>query len=194
MLSRRLVVGVYAILGAIGATVALVLGLDPLRTRALLPLSPPLLDAASAVAGLALAAIGVGSARILVARFAWAQRLHLELAAVVRGNSDFDLVIIALASGIGEEILFRGLATQLLGVILSSLLFGVLHQVRGPARWAWVAWATVMGLLLGGIYVATGSLLGPIIAHVVTNAVNLRFVRDHRAPPAPRPLGGLLRD
>lgn len=204
MLSRRLVAAVYAVVGALGAGSALALGYDPLRTRAWLTSVVPAgsaamsaypsltLDLVSVSMGLALGGLAIVSARIMVARYAWARALHTELAPVVRGNSDADLVVIALASGIAEELLFRGLGVQLVGVIASSVLFGLLHQVRGPARFVWMTWAALMGALLGLVFVATGSLLGPIVAHVLTNAVNLRFVRDHGATPGPRPLSRLV--
>lgn len=207
MLSRRLVAGVYAAVGALGATGAIALGYDPLRTRAWLsawvpaasPTSLPgsidpslTLDLLSLAMGVALAGLAVVSARVMVARYAWARALHAELAPVVRGNSDRDLLVIALASGIAEELLFRGLGVQLVGVIGSSILFGLLHQVRGPARFAWMSWAAVMGLFLGLVFVATGSLLGPVVAHVMTNAINLRFVRDYGRTPGPRPLSRLV--
>lgn len=194
MLERRIVVGVYALVGAISAAVALAFDHDPLRTRALVwPELPPVAnDGLSLLFGLVLAGVGIGSARFFVSRFTWARALQAELAPVVRGTSDRDLLIAALASGIAEELLFRGLLLQVVGIVLSSLFFGAVHQVRGPARWAWIVWATLMGALLGGIFVATGSLLGPVVAHVLTNAVNLKFVRDHGAPTPPRTLASLL--
>lgn len=196
MLDRRLVAGVYAVLGAIGAGLAVALGRDPLTmvgSSLLLPISVPARLAVTVALGLALAAASIGSARAFVARFSWARSLQSELEPVVRGSSDTDLLIVAIASGIAEELLFRGLLTQLIGIVVSSLLFGALHQVRGTARWAWAAWATVMGLCLAFLFAVTGSLLGPILAHVLTNAVNLRFVRDHGAPARPRTLASLLR-
>jgi membrane protease YdiL (CAAX protease family) len=56
-----------------------------------------------------------------------------------------------------------------------------------------MAWATVMGLLFGGIFAATGSLVGPIAGHALINGANLRFLRDNDPSPRPRALGGLLR-
>jgi membrane protease YdiL (CAAX protease family) len=50
-----------------------------------------------------------------------------------------------------------------------------------------------MGLLFGALFLATGSLLGPIVAHVAINVVNLRFLRDtDLEPQRQRRLGGLL--
>ena len=101
-------------------------------------------------------------------------------------------MVMALASGVGEELFFRGCLTPLVGVFLSSAAFGVLHQVRGRARWAWAGWATVMGLAFATIYELTGHLVGPILAHVTINLVNLRYLRDHDPEAKPRTLGGLL--
>jgi hypothetical protein len=43
------------------------------------------------------------------------------------------------------------------------------------------------------VFQLTGSLVGPIVAHVYVNATNLRFLRDtDLEPERPRVLGGLL--
>ena len=89
------------------------------------------------------------------------------------------IFLLAGLSSLGEEVLFRGLMTPTLGVLGSSVLFGLLHQVRGPSRWVWIIWATAVGLVLGTIFAATGSLVGPLLAHAVVNAVNLGYLRDH---------------
>ena len=52
--------------------------------------------------------------------------------------------------------------------------------------------AGVVGLMFGALFRATGSLLGPIVAHALINGVNLRFLMTH-TPGSSKPLGGLLR-
>jgi hypothetical protein len=111
----------------------------------------------------------------------------------VHGAGDVGLLAVAVASATGEELLFRGLVLPLVGVVASSVVFGALHQIRGPARWGWMVWATVMGLLFGCVFAATGSVAGPIVAHAMINGANLRFLRDNDPSPRPRALGGLLR-
>jgi len=102
-------------------------------------------------------------------------------------------VTLGIASAVSEELFFRGLLATVIGLVASSLAFGLLHQMRGPARWAWAAWATVMGLLFGVLFFATGSLLGPMVAHAAINVANLRFIRDTDVDaPTSRRLGGLL--
>jgi membrane protease YdiL (CAAX protease family) len=135
----------------------------------------------SAGLGLALACVVVTGTRFTVARFAWAQRLHHELRPVAQGLTLARIVVIALFSSLGEELLFRGLLQPWIGLLLSSLLFGLAHQVPGRSRWVW---AFVVGLAFGVIFELTGSLVGALVAHAVINAVNLLYLRDHEAATA----------
>jgi membrane protease YdiL (CAAX protease family) len=141
--------------------------------------------------GVVLAMIVVIGTRHLVRTRVWAERLHRELRPAARALAPSTLPWIALASGIGEEVLFRGALVPALGVVVSSAAFGLLHQTRGPARVTWMVFAAAMGLAFGALFRSTGSLLGPIVAHVVINAINLRFLVEHD-PRRIRRLGGLL--
>jgi membrane protease YdiL (CAAX protease family) len=132
----------------------------------------------SALLGATLAMAAIAATRLLVARWEWARDLHAELRPAVHGVGDATIVMLALASAVGEELFFRGLLVPLAGVVLSSVIFGVLHQVRGRSRWAWAGWAFVMGLGFAAIFRMTGSLVGAVLAHFVVNLVNLRFLRD----------------
>ena len=168
----------YAMLGTIAVLVALALGHDPIACEAWLGTTGALSVGLSAVLGAATAVATVALTRVVVRRWGWARELHGDLRPAVRHSGDVAIVVMALASGIGEELLFRGLLTPLLGVLLSSLAFGFLHQVRGRARWAWAAWATLMALVFAVTFRLTGSLAGPVIAHVAINIANLRYLRD----------------
>jgi membrane protease YdiL (CAAX protease family) len=119
--------------------------------------------------------------------------LHADLRPAVRDAGDGTILVLGLASGIAEELFFRGLLAPALGLVVSSVAFGGLHQLRGRVGWIWASWACVMGLLFGSLFLATGSLLGPIVAHASINVMNLRFLRDTDVEPRkPRRLGGLL--
>jgi membrane protease YdiL (CAAX protease family) len=180
--------GVYGAVGALAATVAVAIDRDPIATASWVGLTGEASALWSVGGGVVLGAATIASTRIMVRRASWARALHSALRPAVRDVGAVPLALMALASGVAEELFFRGLlaqllgtqllGTQLLGLLLSSAVFGLLHQVRGPARWAWVAWAFVMGLLFGGLFLLTGSLAGPIVAHVLINAANLRFLRD----------------
>ncbi len=87
-----------------------------------------------------------------------------------------DLIWLGLLPGLSEELLFRGVMLPALGlnmvaVIISSLLFGILH-LSGVGQWPYVVWATVVGFSLGYIALITGNLLVPIVAHIITNLVS----------------------
>lgn len=143
--------------------------------------------------GVALGALVIVITRRLVERFAWAQELARALRPFARDLSGTAIVIVALLSSVGEELLFRGLLQPGLGLWVQALLFGFVHQMRGPSRWAWVGWASVVGLLFGMVFAATGSLLGPIAAHALINGFNLNYLQNHDPEPPPgRGLGGLL--
>jgi hypothetical protein len=130
----------------------------------------------SLVLGVLVAALTIASTRVLTERTSWAKDLRSEFRAVLSGASMGDVVVLSLASGTAEELFFRGALLPWIGVTLSSLAFGLVHL--GPTRryLPWTAWAVVMGLVLGILAWATGSIVGPLVAHVAINAVNLRYV------------------
>jgi membrane protease YdiL (CAAX protease family) len=182
-----------ALLGLVGASVSLFLGLSPFTREPWLDTGGIEAVFVSLLLGGCIAGITILSSRFVVRRFQWARALHGALRPAFADQRDGALVLMAVASGIGEELFFRGLLSPLIGIVLSSLAFGVLHQVRGSGRWAWAAWATLLGASLALVYALTGQLIGPIVAHVAINAANLRYLRDTSVDPQrPRRLGGLL--
>ena len=191
---RAIEVGVvsgYAAAGAIAAGLAVVLGRDPIQTPSWVGLEGAGSVGWSLVMGALLAGATVLASRVLARRTEWTRSLHEALRPAVRDADGVTIACMAVASGVGEELLFRGLLVPLVGVIASSIGFGLLHQVRGPARWVWAAWAGGMGALFALVFTVTGSLAGAILAHVAINAANLRYIRDvepggTRSPPRSR--------
>lgn len=194
MLSWRHFALAYAFLGVLSAVVAVVLRAgSPFEHPApLLVLAEPARHTYSLMMGLTVGALIVLSTRLTVARFEWARRLHQELRPIARVMTTQGIVVLALLSSFGEELLFRGLLQPWIGIVLQAVLFGFLHQVRGPSRFVWMAWATAVGLVLGGIFQITGSLFGPIAAHALVNGLNLAYLKRHDPTPVRRALGGLL--
>ena len=99
---------------------------------------------------------------------------YLEL--VIKPLMWVDLIWLGLLPGLSEELLFRGVMLPALGLnitalILSSILFGVLH-LSGAGQWPYVVWATIVGFALGYCALITGNLLVPVLAHIVTNLVS----------------------
>jgi uncharacterized protein len=157
-------------------------------------LSLPLWQAwlTSLVLGVVLALAVIVSSRVMVSRTTWARRLHLELRPFAQHLRPIDMVLLAVFSSLGEELLFRSLFTPMLGVIISSVLFGLAHQIPGPSRWVWVIWASLVGLALASIFAATGILAGCMLAHALVNGVNLCFLKEHDPNPRVPRLGGLF--
>ena len=175
------VAGGYALLAILATALVLAVrgGMPWVHPNPWLAIAGPGAAFTSAAMGVSFSMAIVLLTRVAVARFRWAQRLHGELRPVARELSLGQLLLVAGLSSLGEELVFRGLFTPLLGVAGSALVFGLAHQIKGPSRWVWVAWATVVGLGFGSIFALTGSLVGPLVAHAIVNAVNLAFLRAY---------------
>ncbi len=109
------------------------------------------------------------------------RRLSDELAPhLVDGAKRRDLVLVSIISGVGEEAFFRGALQPEIGLVASSLLFGVLHL--GPDRryLVWTAWAVGAGFLFGLLCLWTGGILAPVTAHVLHNAATLLLWKRFR--------------
>jgi membrane protease YdiL (CAAX protease family) len=108
------------------------------------------------------------------------ERLARALARAVGGIEGRQGWLLALASGVAEEAFFRGALQPVTGLWIASLLFAAAHFVPRRDLLPWSAFSLAAGLLLGGLYELTGSLVAPTVAHVVVNGVNLdRLVREH---------------
>jgi membrane protease YdiL (CAAX protease family) len=138
------------------------------------------------------AALGLAAGAALVAGSAWltrrvpaGERLARALAEAIGPLRPGQAWVLALASGIGEEALFRGALQPVAGLWLATLLFALAHFVPRRDLLLWSLFSGVAGLLLGGLYAATGNLVAPIVTHVLVNRVNLmRLVREY-GPGAP---------
>lgn len=80
------------------------------------------------------------------------------------------LLLLALASGLCEEALFRGVLCSGLGLFWSSLIFGLLHMGHKKLIFSGL-WIMGMGALLGFSYEWTGNLLVPVAAHTLNNLI-----------------------
>jgi membrane protease YdiL (CAAX protease family) len=186
--------GAYALMGGVAIALIWARGTPlllplPLHPQAWLALGLSL-DGYSAhlwslAGGISFGMLVVAASRLTVQRFEWARRLHLELRPFARGLDATGIVVLALLSSAGEELLFRGLLQPWMGLIPQALLFGLAHQMPGASRWIWVSWACIVGLALGGLFELTGSLLGPLAAHALVNGLNLKFLKEHAPAPVP---------
>ena len=114
------------------------------------------------------------------------RKLADELApSLVDGADRSGLVLIALFSGVGEEVFFRGAVQQEFGIVIASVAFGLAHV--GPDRryLLWTAWAVLAGLVFGILFEVTGGLIAPVTAHAVHNAATLLIWKRSRQDADP---------
>ncbi|HVG93707.1 MAG TPA: CPBP family intramembrane glutamic endopeptidase [Planctomycetota bacterium] len=89
-------------------------------------------------------------------------------------------LLLALASGVGEEVLFRGALWLHLGLVGSSLLFGLVHVLPKRSLLAYPIFAVAVGVILGLLRQGSGSVVPPILTHVTVNALNLVWLEHRR--------------
>lgn len=187
-------IAIYAALGLLFGGVATYLRGGPwMHPEPWLSLPQTTAHLYSALLGLTLGLVSVATTFVLVKRTAWARALHEELRPLAAGLPTWGIYALAIFSSFGEEMLFRSVLQSSTNIWIQALVFGLAHQLPGRARLTWAVWATIMGLLFGALFQATGSLWGPLVAHATINAMNLRFLQSHRSSPAPtRNMGGIL--
>lgn len=90
-------------------------------------------------------------------------------------------LLVSLASGFCEEVLFRGVLLSELGLGLSSLLFALLHL--GDRRMVWMAgWALMTGALMGFLTDWTGNLGVAVALHITNNYASFWLLEKGRRP------------
>jgi len=95
-------------------------------------------------------------------------------------STTFDFALIAILAGLGEEALFRGLIQTSIasslgvwaGLGITSVLFGLLHLVTRT----YAVIATMFGVYLGWLYLATGDLFVAVVAHSLYDFVALKYL------------------
>lgn len=135
--------------------------------------------------GIAAGLLVVWLSHLFTRRTDWGQNLARQLAAALGHLSLPQCLLLAVASGIGEEFFFRGALQPVVGLAWASLLFGLMHIGPGRDWLPWTGFALIMGVIFGALFVLTGNLLAPVLAHAVINGVNLPLlVRRYGAPSA----------
>ncbi len=145
---------------------------QPLRLNFRLPLSAPLVILAGI--SLILAAAYVNS--FLFSAFFGSGNVTVEAMAETTSLPPYAIVLsvmsTALVPALGEEFLFRGTILSNLmpygktgAIIGSAILFGLMHQNAQQ-----IFYATASGILLGYVYVKTGSIWCGTLIHFFNNA------------------------
>ena len=119
---------------------------------------------------------------------AWADKFESQaedtLKAILTMNTSvifiFNLIIIAILPGIGEELIFRGILQKHIGLLFKSpvaaiwiaaFIFSAIHlQFEGFLP------RMALGAVLGYLYYWTGNLWVPIIAHAFNNGIQVALI------------------
>ncbi len=147
------------------------------------------------------AGVGLVGSLPLVCLFLWALRsrrrglveirefLERTVRPIFEKWSLLQIGLISALAGIGEEMLFRGLAQGWLegvmarpaALIVASVLFGLCHLITP----LYGALAAGIGFYLGLMFMVTGNLLGPVLCHATYDFIALvYFLRCRTAPGA----------
>jgi membrane protease YdiL (CAAX protease family) len=185
-----IVVGFEASLAVVAIVLGAILGVDPLATLAW--------DGWAVFWGL-LAAAPLLLLLWLIVRFPvrplgeLIELVDQFIADALHGATLRHFALISLLAGIGEETLFRGLAQPLFGdligsrfagLTLASILFGLAHSVTP----AYAVLAAIVGAYLGLLWIMSGNLLAPIVAHTAYDFFALWYLQStaHRRHPTRR--------
>src|SRR5262245_7078670 len=112
-----------------------------------------------------------------------------EFIPLLGGSSWSDMALIAISAGVGEEMLFRGVLQTALGawlgvswgLVLSSILFGLLHPISLP----YVVLTMALGCYLGGAFLLSGNLLTVMVLHAVYDFALMAYLLRFHAPSGP---------
>jgi membrane protease YdiL (CAAX protease family) len=124
-------------------------------------------------AGLAVGALALGVSELLTRWTDLGDGLADVLGEGLAGIRTGDAILLALASGTAEEMLFRGALQPAVGLVWASLIFGACHFLPRRELILWSVYAVLMGLAFGWLYEWTGHLVAPIVAHTLVNGINL---------------------
>ena len=126
--------------------------------------------------GLAVGLALLGISDLITRLTGWGDRTARMLGEMLGPVGVGDALWLAALSAIAEELLFRGALQPHLGLIATSLVFGLAHLAPRRELLPWTGMAVGAGLVLGGLFEWTGNVLAPITAHFAVNAVNLRLL------------------
>lgn len=92
-----------------------------------------------------------------------------------------EIILIAVMSGFCEEFFFRGILQKEFGIITASIVFGILHTANRET-WFMGVWSALAGFIFGLLYIKTGNLFVPMVAHAVNNFIAVSYVKYFYLP------------
>lgn len=130
----------------------------------------------------ALVTVFIGSSLLLLLQIAFHtfltnEKLFDELNVVLMEKFDLkELFLIFLGGSIAEEFLFRGILQSELGILITSILFVVIH-FRYYKKFFILVEVFLMGIILGFTYAITSLLWVPIVCHFLVNYLTAVLIK-----------------
>ena len=92
--------------------------------------------------------------------------------------SYFDIIFISICAGVGEEILFRGVLQEFMGIIITSVVFVAIHGYLNFRDWRITIYGLVMSILIVGVGIMfeTMGVIAPAVAHTVIDIILLMLI------------------
>ncbi len=157
------------------------------------PLPPPVWPRPAPAAEAAVFALALV---LQVALLRWGTRssrhirdLFNEVAGVFRGVPLRTCVLLAVISGVAEEMLFRGALQPVVGPAIATLLFAAVHFPATKRLRLWPLYALVMGIALAAVAELSGDIVLAVLLHIAINTISLvTLARRSRQQLLPRGL------
>lgn len=121
--------------------------------------------------------ICIGTSHVIEALFPSYEIVKLELRAALGTPNFVQSFALAALSAIGEEVFFRGALQPIVGILGTSVIFGLLHLSPGGRVSIWTGMAFLAGLFLGWVTEQCGSLLPSIAIHFTVNMIGILELR-----------------
>ena len=132
--------------------------------------------------GLLVGMVYVGVSRWLIHSTDWGRALEDELLTLLKTKERAPLKD-ALTSSAIEEVAFRAILLNYMGIWLGAGLFALFHIPTRLGLIPWMLSAFVMGVVFGMLFITGFSLIAPFMAHFTINYVNLHYL-NRRQPPS----------
>ncbi len=97
----------------------------------------------------------------------------IDIKAVFLNSQLSDLIMISFAAGFAEELLFRGVLQARFGIVIASIIFGLVHFISP----LYVIITAFMGLYIGTFFYFSESLLVPIQMHFIYDLGALIYLK-----------------
>lgn len=109
--------------------------------------------------------------------------IEVDVSPLFRRIDVHAVIVIAILSGVAEEIFFRGVLQAQFGIWIASAVFGLAHIWKKTAI-VYGMYAALIGLVFGGLYEHSGNLWVPILAHIVNNFIAILYYIHHILAPS----------